>query len=194
MSKHAKLNTLVAAAYQNSDQDFGQWMWQHHVPVVAAKALELSQEYSADTDLAVAGALLHDFGDAFVHRFDPTHAAVSRSKAKPLLQKAGYTKAEATEVFEVVIAPHSCKDGVLPITVEGKVLATADAIAHLTTDFYLQFAWKHLPEGKTYDEFRQWVTQKIDRDFRVKIQFESIQDELISRYLSLRDVFATPWE
>ncbi len=194
MSKHIKVAELVQQAYASSEQDFAQWMWQHHVPVVAAKALELSKEYSADADLAVAGAWLHDFGDVFVDRFDSKYAEITEREVKKILSAAGYTKTDIKRVILEVIAPHSCNDGHLPKTVEGKVLATADALAHLNTDFYLQFAWKHLPENKTYDEFRQWATQKIDRDFRVKIQFEDIQDELIGRYLSLRDVFAVGWE
>ncbi len=184
------VGTLVKAVYEQTDLEFGGWIWQNHVPVVAARALELSKEHSANADLAVAGAWLHDFGDAFVHRFDSQHAATTEREAKKVLVKAGYSKVEIKMVFDEVIAPHSCRDGVLPTTIEGKVLATADALAHLTTDFYLQFAWMHLPEHKTYEQFRQWVTEKLDRDFRVKIQFEELQDDLIGRYLSLRDVFA----
>lgn len=192
--RHQQVAALVATEYEATEQEFGQWIWQHHVPVVAAKALELSQEYSADADLAVAGAWLHDFGDAFVHRFDAVHQVVTTKEATRVLQRAGYSATEIATILDDIIAPHSCKDGKMPQTVEAKVLATADAIAHLTTDFYLQFAWMHLPEGKSYDEFRAWATEKLDRDFRVKIQFEEVQEELIGRYLSLRDVFAVAWE
>ncbi len=194
MSKHKSVAKLVAAAYEATNQEFGKWMWQHHVPVVAAKAKDLSKEFSADADLAVAGAWLHDFGDAFVHRFDKQHGAITTKEITILLKKAGYSKSDTNIILTEIIAPHSCKDGVLPTTLEGKVLATADALAHLTTDFYLQFAWMHLPEGKSYDEFRHWAVEKLDRDFRVKIQFEDVQDEMIGRYLSLRDVFVSGLE
>lgn len=106
-----------------------------------------------------------------------------------VLKQASYSPAEITQVMDEVIAPHSCKDGEFPTTLEGKVMATADALAHLNTDFYVQFAWKHLPDGKTYPEFLQWVAEKIERDFNAKIFFDEVKVEIEPRYQALKSVF-----
>ena len=66
--KHQKLKKLVEQTYLNSPHDFSHWMWVNHVPLVADKALDLAYKLAADVDIAVAGALLHDFGDAVMNR------------------------------------------------------------------------------------------------------------------------------
>lgn len=189
MPRHQKVAQLVAEAYQNCPEKFGQWMWKNHVPIVAEKAEELSAAYSADADKAVAGAWLHDFGDAFVYRFDEKHEELSDTKAREVLTQAGYSIDEITEIIEEIIAPHSCKKDFFPQTPEGKVLATADALAHLSTDFYVQFAWLHIPEGKSYEEFLVWVEEKLDRDFKSKIFFDEVKESIRPRYDALREVF-----
>lgn len=190
--KHPKLFQLVEKVYKNSDQEFGRWMWGNHLQVVAKKAQELSQKHGANEDLAVAGALLHDFGDAFVDRHASDHEKTSQGQATKALKYCGYSDLESEEIIDEVIKHHSCREGYLPRTLEGEILATADAWAHLSTDFYLQFAWKHLPDGKSYSEYLLWVNEKLDRDYNNKIFFEEVKTELKSRYQALKEVFGTP--
>jgi HD superfamily phosphodiesterase len=184
-----KLIQLADSAYQSSEQFFAQWMYQNHVPLVAKYAQELCERFSGDKNIAVAGAWLHDFGDVFVHRHDEKHDQISQDESLKLLKQAEYSQQEINQVMEEVIAHHSCRDGDLPVTIEGKILATADSLAHLTTDFYLQFAWMHLPDNMNYQEYKNWVKEKIDRDFHHKIFFAEIQDELKDRFEALEAVF-----
>lgn len=189
MKKHQKVFELVKYTYENSQQPFAKWMWKNHVPLVAQKTEELSQQFHADGDLAIAGAWLHDFGDAFVHRHSDEHDEISRLQAIKVLEESGYTVTEIDKILKEVIGPHSCKEGLLPDIVEGKVVATADALAHLTTDFYVQFAWMHLPDGLSYKEYLNWVKEKIDRDFNDKIFFQEIKEKFRYRYEALKEVF-----
>lgn len=188
--KHHKVAQLTETAYTSSKDEFALWMWHNHLQFVAKNAEELSQKFNANEDLAVAGAWLHDFGDAFIDRHAQEHENISQVEASRVLKESGYSDSEIKEVIEVIIEPHSCRAGNLPQTVEGKVLATADALAHLTTDFYVQFAWMHLPENKSYSEFINWVNEKLDRDFNKKIFFDEIKKEVESRYKALRQVFS----
>lgn len=185
---HQKVAQLVQEAYASSKDPFAHWMWDNHLQVVAREAEILSEKHGAKADLAVAGAWLHDFGDAYVHRHSPEHERISKEESTRVLQTADYSAAEIRQVLDDVIAPHSCRGGQLPTTLEGKVMATADAIAHLSTDFYLQFSWLHLPEGKTYAEYIEWVNEKLDRDFNQKIRFEDSRQTIKSRYEALKEV------
>jgi HD superfamily phosphodiesterase len=191
MRRH-QIAKLVEQTYLSSKQNIALWMWQNHLQFVAQKALELSDKFNANADLVVAGAFLHDFGDAFVSRHASNHEEVSKEEAIKVLQKADYSPQEIQEILEKVIAPHSCYEGNMPETLEGKVLATADALAHLITDFYVQFAWKNMPDGKSYQEFLVWVSEKLERDFNDKIFFEEIRDEVREKYLALKLVFNSP--
>lgn len=189
MSKHSQVETLVTAAYESTEQPFAQWMWRHHVPIVAHFAKELAERYQADEDIAIASAWLHDYGDVFVHRHDASHDEITVREARRLLEQADYSSQEIDSVLNDCIALHSCKAGLLPTTIEGKVLATADALAHLNTDFYLQFAWMHLPENKTYSQYVEWVQSKLNRDFDTKIFFDEVRSEVQKRYAALSEVF-----
>ncbi|HEX7017948.1 MAG TPA: HD domain-containing protein [Patescibacteria group bacterium] len=189
MQKYQKVAELVQEAYTKSKEPFAKWMWQHHVPVVAKNAEKLSDRFKANKDVAIAGAYLHDFGDAFVDRYAVNFDEISGEQMKNVLVKAGYDQEEITFIEAEVIAPHSCKAGHLPTSLEGKVLATADALAHLTTDFYLQFCWMHLPEGKTYDEYLAWVKEKLHRDYEIKIFWPEVKKEVDDRYQALKEVF-----
>jgi putative nucleotidyltransferase with HDIG domain len=192
MHKYQKVAQLVEKAYVACNEDFGKWMWKNHVPVVAQIAEQLSIKYGADLDLCIAGALLHDFGDAFMYRFADNHEEVSETKAREVLSKSGYSENEIEIIMQEVIAPHSCRTGdELPKTKDAQVLSTADALTHLTTDFYVQFTWKHIPEGKIYTEFLTWVTEKLDRDFNRKIFFDEINEDVRYRYDALMEVFVT---
>lgn len=153
------------------------------------KTEELSERFGANSDIAVAGAWLHDFGDAFVHRNSLEHTAVTGEKSRQVLEKAGYSSEEIEQVLQKVIAPHSCRDGFSPTTIEGKVMATADALAHLITDFYVHFTWMHLPENKTFEEYRDWVAKKLDHDFHKKIFFDEVRAEVEDRVEVLKEVF-----
>ncbi|MCB9813557.1 MAG: HD domain-containing protein [Pseudomonadales bacterium] len=189
MDKYSRVANLVKEVYENSEQWFGQWMWKHHVPVVAKKTEELSERFGANLDIAVAGAWLHDFGDAFVHRNSKEHPLVTEEKSKKVLEKAGYSTEEIKKVLEEVIAPHSCRDDFIPTTIEGKVMASADALAHFMTDFFVHFTWMHLPENKTFEEYRDWVAKKIDHDFHKKIFFDEVREEVRDRVATLKEVF-----
>ncbi len=188
--RHQKVAQLISNYYTSSKDDIAQWMWQNHLPFVAKTSEELSQKFNADKDLSVAGAWLHDFGDAFARRHSKEqHEEVIKSESRKVLAESGYSDEETREILEVIIEPHSCKAGNPPQTIEGKVLATADALAHLTTDFYIQFTWMHLPEGKSYEGFIDWVNEKLERDFYHKIFFDEIREEVKDSYESLKGVF-----
>ncbi len=190
MSNLNKLSDLVIKSYRNSGQEFAQWMLKNHLLLVSEKTEVLCDRFGANKNIAVAGAWLHDFGDAFVHRHDKDHANISTTEGIKLLKQSGYSQEEIKLVMEEVIAYHSCKNGNLPTTLEGKVMASADALAHLSSDFYLQFAWMHLPENKSFEEYKNWVKEKIYRDFADKIFFEEVKDEIKDRYLALKEIFS----
>ncbi len=189
MSKYEKVREYVQESYEKSNFNIAHWMWENHVQTVAEKALQFCAEFKGKADYAVAGALLHDFGDAFIYRHDPEHGAVTNREAERVLRMSGYTETEVTEVLDVVMKDHGCKNGVYPRTVEGEILATADAYVHLTSDFYLQFAWMNIPQNSTYAVFIQWAQEKIERDYRDKIRFESVRMSLQERYRALKEVF-----
>lgn len=78
-----------------------------------------------------------------------------------------------------------------PNFLEGKVMATADAVAHLTTNFYNQFLSRITGDGRSPEEIPDWVLEKIERDFIKKIFFDEVREEVRADYERVKQLFVS---
>ncbi len=58
-----------------------------------------------------------------------------------------------------------------------------------TEDFAQWMIKNHLPENKNYNEYLEWVKEKLERDFHDKIFFEEVKKDVRDRYEALKEVF-----
>ena len=190
MDRIRRLEHDVRALYdaKNPDREhWADWLAAHHVFVVADFASELAGRFGADEDLARAAAMLHDIADVHMSRFDPSHEETSLDIARELLAQNGYTKDEIALIVDDAIKWHSCHDGKMPHSLEGKILSTADALAHLTTDFYLYALHAHADQS--LEDAKTWTLKKLERDYHSKIQFEEIRQETKPDYEAIKRIF-----
>lgn len=191
MSNLTKLEEEVKALYDARDparEEWADWLAVHHVPVVADYATELAKRFGGNNDLARAAALLHDIADVNTDRFDPEHEAKSLAIARELLMRCGYSEVEVQLIADDAIRYHSCHDGQVPTSLEGKILATADAMAHLKTDFYL-YALYQRSKRESLADFKVWASKKLERDYHIKIRFDEVRSETRAEYEVLRTLF-----
>lgn len=164
-------------------------MWRNHTQWVAKRAKKLAGKYNADAEKAYCAALIHDLGDAKYERGHANFESWSWEQGKAILKTAGFRKADRDEILEAV-RTHSCHPGHLPASLEGKVLATADAMWHLQTNFFPVILYMHRPETThSYEEWQEWFMSKIERDFGPKIFFADERAEVKSDYEALMRVF-----
>lgn len=182
---------LVNELYLSSSRDMGKWMWQNHVQWVANKAVGLAKKYNADQDKVYVGALLHDISDIWLERDEAGFEEKCEEIGREILNKVGFSEADVNDILDNIVEPHSCYPGNLPQTIEGKCLASADAMFHLVTDFFPQFSWKHLPGSLDYNDWIMWVTEKIERDFNNKIFFDDEKREVELHYQALKRVYVS---
>ena len=167
----------------------GKWMWHNHVQWVADKAKKLAEKYEADTQKVYCAALLHDLADSQYERGHENFDSWSKRTAQAILRKAGFNDDEISEILEA-IRTHSCRPDNLPVTPEGKVLATADGMWHLQTSFFPVICYMNRPQStNTYEEWQDWFSEKIERDFGPKIFFEDERMEVNEDYKALSRVF-----
>lgn len=117
------------------------------------------------------------------------HEEESLRIARELVQTNDYNEQEIALVVDDALRFHSCHANQCPDSMEGKVLATADSMAHLKTDFYLYFIWVKAQE-KSFKELKGWLAKKIERDYHNKILFEEVKDELSGDYTFLKELFS----
>lgn len=178
------------AAHNPGRADWADWLGENHVFLVADYATELAGRFGANGELARAGALLHDIADTKMSRFADSHEETSLAMARGLMQQAGFNQDEIRLTVDDAIRFHGCRDGHVPESIEGKVLATADSKAHLLSDFYLFAAWAMGKENKSLKEVKEYVLKKIDRDFHNKILFDEVREECSIAYDGLKTLFS----
>lgn len=187
----AKLTQLVDELYMHAPSAADPWIdfgYPKHVKVVVEHAAKLATHYKANSDFCIAGALLHDIADAVMPRAEQGHEARCSQLAAELLTAAGCNIDDQQTIINDIIGPHSCRERV-PELLEAKILATADAMAHLDTDFYLHFAWRHFGAPE-YEDYKAWVRQRIEKDYHRKIFFDDAREQMTSKYNALKLVFS----
>lgn len=180
----------VQILYLNSNREMAKWMWNNHVQIVADFARTLAMKYRANVALCVDGALLHDIGDVWMERDEKMFDQKTQAESIRILQNAKYTPSQIITITTQIIAPHSCYPNNIPTILEGKILATADALAHLTTPFYESLHNMGLPKQISPKEFNIWVKQKINRDYYSKIFFEDERTQVEHNYSKLLSHFS----
>ena len=191
MDKLKQVRALVEQAYASPKPQADpaiSWTYEHHVLKVAELTQTLAEKYGANIEQAVAGALLHDIADVEMPRTAPGHQKQSLHIAKEILHKADFGWIETQVIIDQVIGPHDC-DAVLPGSQEGKVMATADAMAYFTTDYYPYACWHHF-EASDYAAFKTWVLQKTHHDFTNKIFFDDEREQLRPSYEAIHAFFS----
>lgn len=190
MEKTSRVFAEVCELYQASNTSMGKWMWHNHTQWVASKAADLARKYGADPELTYCAALLHDLGDCKYERGHKSFDSWSTIKGRKILHHAGFEESSTAEVLEA-IRTHACRKGELPTRIEGKVLATADGLWHIQTNFFALMCYMHRPEGAaTYQDWQGWFVKKIERDFTVKISFDDEKAEAKANYDALINTFS----
>lgn len=183
-----EVDKLYKAGNSNSDPWIF-WGYPNHVLVVKNNTEKIAKKENANIEYCVAGALLHDIADVEMDRFDNGHEKRSLQLAHDLLRKTGFEQDEIDSIINDVIIPHPCNE-IMPTNLEGKILATADAMSHFQTDFYTFFCWQHWGREKSYDDFKKWVLVKIEKDFNKKIFFDYVKEKIEPDYLALKNIFS----
>lgn len=192
MEKLTNLEQRVRDLYREENPnraEWANWLADNHVFVVADYATELAKKYGANEELARAAALLHDIADVKMKRDDKTHEEESLRMARELMQEADYSEEDIKLVVDDAIRYHSCHGDERPASTEGKILATADSLAHLKTDFYVFATWA-LGRESTLEEIKAWVLKKIDRDLNNKILFDDVREEVTPDYNLIKELFS----
>jgi len=191
--KLQKLRQLVKAQYEQNDPnqaDWAEYLYPNHVLLVAQKSEQLCQQYGGDADIAVAGALLHDIADSIMGRDDSAHKEKSYEIGRNLCAQAGYSKDEISVIIDDISTKHSCRDNVAPDSLEGRIVSTADAWAHMNSDFYL-FAFSQVKSAQEFMERKTWMAEHLTKDFDKKMFFKDIKEELYPMHRSLLQITNT---
>jgi HD superfamily phosphodiesterase len=156
------------------------WFFEEHLKVVDKNAQWILEKVpEADREVVLLGTWLHDMQRVRGIKMD--HQAGGAQEAEKIMGEIGYDN-EVIEKVKNIILTHSCS-GKMPTTIEGRVLATADAMAHYTTDFFLRIA---LLGDRTLEEYKKWALEKLEKNYNVKISFDFARDTIEDRHNTIK--------
>ncbi|PJA86851.1 MAG: hypothetical protein CO141_02540 [Candidatus Moranbacteria bacterium CG_4_9_14_3_um_filter_42_9] len=146
-------------------REFLKNFWDYHVMTVAEASQKMAVKYGGDKDIIYIGAIMHDIGLVYSKQ---KHDLVGAVKAYNLLVKKGFGKKMARAASNIALC-HRCKEE-FPKTVEEKIVASADAIAHFSPAYYLGLA---VIANEDYKDLAKNNLKKLIKDYNNKIFFEA---------------------
>ena len=158
-----------------------EWFFEEHLSVVNKKAKWiLKKAPEANKEIVLLGTWLHDIQR--VRGIKMEHQEGGAQEAEKIMREFGYPD-ELIKKVKSIILTHSCRGNNLPTTIEGQILATADAMAHYTTDFFLRIA---LISDMTIKEYKEWALIKLEKNYNVKISFDFAKETVKDRHDTIK--------
>jgi len=170
------------AKHSFSDQDTKEFynnFWNIHIKPVIEYSKKMAEKYNADMEAVWLGAMMHDI--ARLTDEEP-HDEVGSEKAYTMLIERGFDK-ELAEKVKGIILTHRCRK-YPPETLEQKIIASADAMAHFLPPFYL---WIAKYSSKNFEGIVEGNLRKIERDYNEKIFFEDEKVMVEEQYKVLKN-------
>jgi HD superfamily phosphodiesterase len=159
------------------------WFFNTHLLGVEKFAKKLLKKLpKADKETILLGVWLHDLQR--IRGIKGDHAKIGAREAEKVMKQFGYPQKTIQHVKKIISA-HSCNTRLIPKTIEGKILASADAMSHYINDFYLTIATTGERDLKN---FKTWALEKITKDYNKKIFFGFARKMIEKRHKTLKEI------
>lgn len=173
-----KIKQLVKNQAEEND-------WKYHIVPVVNYAKKLGKQLQADEEIIELAALLHDIGRIRFGSED--HHITGIAEAEKILNQYGYSQEIIDEVKHCVES-HRGSKSISPKTVTAKIIANADAMAHLDI-VPVFFYWRCKKES--FEEAFHWVDDKINRDWNKKITLTEAKKMMEKKYQAIKLILDT---
>lgn len=149
----------------------------YHIDPVVKIACEMAKELKADLQVVEVSAYLHDITKITGDRNH--HHITGAEYAEEFLSKYNIEK-EKIEQIKNCIKKHRGSSEYTRDTVEEKIIATADAVAHIEHPLTLFYSWYGRRQCQI-DEGADGIIRKLQRSWG-KIEFDYVRDKLKKEY------------
>lgn len=154
---------IVKEACYSPQNKFTSTVWEYHILPVVKYGLNLGKKFNADLEVIELAALLHDYACLIDSNLCDEHHLHSADLAEKLLDKFDFPKYKIEHIRECIIS-HRGSLNLKKESVEAKILASADAMAHITEwadMFYLTYG-VHKYQTR---EGAEWLKGKVERSW-----------------------------
>ncbi len=168
---------------KNTHEKDGYDFWEDHIKHVFNNATELAIKYDADLEIVQLAALLHDI--SMVSYIGPReeHHIYGANIAEELLAERNYPKEKIEKVKSCILKHRASKD--MPRnTIEEKIIADADVLAHFDAIPSL-FSLAFNEMGLNLHDGTEFVKEKLKRDYNklsdvIKLEIKEEYDKIMN--------------
>ncbi len=156
--------------------------YKYHILPVVKNALVLAKKLNANLEVVEIASYLHDIGRATKSKQfakENVHHITGAEKTKKILKELGYDE-EIIKKVEHCVFTHRGRKGPNPETLEAKIIACADAMAHFDT-FLALFPFS----SKSTNSFENTVNeieQKMGRNWNKKLTLPEAKEIVRAKY------------
>jgi putative nucleotidyltransferase with HDIG domain len=163
------------------------YFYQDHMLVVEKLAMELCNSHSqAKREAVLLMVWFHDIGRA--HNHNENHDVYGAQYASRVLKQHNFTQ-DFIQLVTAGCKTHSCSQQGKPRSIEGKILATADALSHFHQGFYLKLlSYLSRNRDESSDQLKTQLFAKIERDFQDKIFFQKAREKIRPIYKAWQQI------
>lgn len=150
--------------------------WNDHIKRVVHHAVNLANQFGADTEIVELGALLHDISMPSEYGERSEHHVYSAEMAENLLTELNYPR-DRIDLVRKCVFNHSGRNAHLRDTLEEICVSDADALAHFDRIPSL-FSLAYSIHNMKLEEGREYVKARLQDDYdslseRVKLLYKS---------------------
>jgi len=173
-----EIREIVKKEHQKGD-------YKYHVSIVVKDALKLAEMKKADKEIVEMAALMHDLGRT--HGLKPGHENEhhirSAKMAEKILNDLNCPEDKANKVIGCILSHRGAKDDYPPKTLEERIVANADAMAHFDCflDLFSQFV-----SMVGLEEAVKVIDDKIERDWNKKLTMSEAKEMVKDKYKAVR--------
>ena len=151
---------MIEEIKQIIEKECDDFDYRYHVLPVVEYAEKLAEICDVNKEVVELSAWLHDIGRIkFGAR---NHELTGAEEAERILRQFGYPDEIIEQVKHCILA-HRGRGSIRPQTMEAKVVATADALAHFDMFLPVLTAIGRSGKGKD-DKIYRWLYEKMERD------------------------------
>lgn len=171
-----QISSLVESACYQPENTFGFGIWDNHILEVVKFTEILAMQSGAERDIAILAALLHDYAGIIDSTLYEDHHLHGAKLAKAILVGMGYPEERAIRVSEAILT-HRGSRKMPPKSLEARIVANADALAHIYR-WETLVTYAQVQRGLSLTQSQEFVGAKLARSWAkmhvsVKRLFES---------------------
>ncbi|MFH0845955.1 MAG: HD domain-containing protein [Patescibacteria group bacterium] len=160
---------MVKEANDSPNNFFGDTVFNFHILPVVKHSLNLGKVLKADLEVLELAALLHDYAGILNFEYYKDHHEHGARLAKDILMELNYPEEKIKQVQDCILN-HRGSVFRKKESIEEKIIASADAMAHITElpdMFYLTYG---IHKHKTKEGI-EWLRKKIEKSWN-KIELD----------------------